>query len=72
MLLITIEKNCANREEDKIGESNITKEFDTTKKNIKNNRKTTKWISVKSHGNNINLHPRIIKLLNAEKTMLKK
>ena len=32
MLLITIEKNCANREEDKSGESNIMKEFDTTKK----------------------------------------
>ena len=44
----------------------------TLLKKTKNNRKTTKRISVKSHGNNINLHPRIIKLLNAEKTMLKK
>ena len=38
----------------------------------RNNEKTTKSISVKSHGNTINLHSLIIKLLNAEKTILKK
>ena len=34
--------------------------------------KTTKSILVKSYGNNINLHPAITELLNAEKVMLKK
>ena len=33
---------------------------------------TTKLISVKSHVKNINLHPLIIKFLNAEKTILQK
>ena len=41
-------------------------------KDVKNNGKTMKSICVKSHGNNINLHPVITKLLNAEKVMLKK
>lgn len=41
-------------------------------KNIENNGTTTKAINIKSHGENINLHIPIMKLLNAGKTMLKK
>ena len=41
-------------------------------KDIKNNERTTKSISIKSRGSNINLHPLIIKLLDAEKTVVKK
>ena len=58
-----------NREENKRGESNITKQLDTILKDIKNNGKTIKSISRDS---DINLHPLILKLRNAEKTMLKK
>ena len=39
---------------------------------LKNNGNFTKLISIKSHGKNINLHPLIIKSLNAVKTVLKK
>ena len=39
---------------------------------LKTNGNTTKTINVKSHGNKINLHPLIIKLLNTEKTVLRK
>ena len=59
-------------EEDKDGESNITKEFDAILKDIKDNGKTVRLISVKSHGNNIDLHPLMINLLNAEKMVLEK
>ena len=53
-------------------ESNFTKEFDAILKNIKNNGKTAKSINVKNHGSSINLHPLVIKLINGEKTVLKK
>ena len=52
------------------GESNITKEFDAILRDIKNNGRTVKSISVESQGKDINLKPLIIKLLNAEKTVL--
>ena len=38
---------------------------------MKNNDTTTKSISVKSCGLNINLHPQKINLLNTEKTVIK-
>ena len=47
---------------------NSTKKFNAILKNVRN----TKLISVKSHGSNINLHALIIKLINAEKALLKK
>ena len=59
-------------EEDKSYESSITKSFNAILNYIKYNRKTANKISVRSRGNNINLNPLIIKLLNAEKTVLKK
>ena len=60
-------------EEDESGESNITIEFDAIQKDIKNKGGgATKSVSVKSHGANINLHPLIIKSLNAEKAKLQK
>ena len=37
-----------------------------------NNGRTTKPISFKTRGGNINLHPLIIRLLNAGKTVLKR
>ena len=46
--------------------------FDTILKDVKNNGKTTKSITFTSHGNNNNLHSLKIKLLNAEKTALRK
>lgn len=58
-----------NREENKRGESNITKQLDTILKDIKNNGKTIKSISRDS---DINFHPLILKLRNAEKAILKK
>ena len=62
-------EDYGNREENK----SITKEFDAILKDIKDNKKTTKSISVnKSHDNNINWHPLIINLINTGKTMLKK
>ena len=54
------------------GESNITKEFDAILRDVKNNGRTAKLISVKSHGSNINLKPLIIKLLKAEKDSAQK
>ena len=59
-------------EDDKSDESNITKLVDKILKDIKNNGKTNKYVSVKSRVNTINLHPTIIKFLDLEKTMLKK
>ena len=50
----------------------ILHEFDAIIEDIKNNRKTTISISVKSHGSSINLLPLIIKLINAEKAVFKK
>ena len=46
------------------GKSNITKEFNAILDDLKNNRKATKSISVKSHGSNSNLPPLIIKSIN--------
>ena len=68
--------NNSNREvdksdEDKSDESKIDKKLDAIFKGIKNNGRTSKPISVKSYGSSINLHPVIIKLLNARKTGLK-
>ena len=57
------------RKEDKSSESNNTKEFDAILKYIKNNGKNTKSINYKSHGNNIDLHNFIIKLVNEEKIL---
>ena len=65
MLLITVD----NREKDNSGENKTIKKVDTI---LKTNGNTTKTINVKSHGNKINLHPLIIKLLNTEKTVLRK
>ena len=64
--------NNNNREEDgsdkdKSDESKITKRFDTILKDINSNGRTTKLISFKNHGSNINIHPLIIKLLYVEK-----
>ena len=50
-------ENGDNRVEDMIGERNVTKRFDAILKDIKNNGETTESISVKDHGNNINLQP---------------
>ena len=73
MLLIKNEEDGENREEDKSGGSNIARElYANFLEDIRNNGKTIRLISVKSRLSNINLHPLIIKLLNAEKTMLKK
>ena len=69
MLIITIDKMMSkqkittkteddnNRVKDVSVECNVTKEFDTILKDIKNNGRTTKSISVKSCSNNINLQP---------------
>ena len=61
-----------NRGENISGESNVTKQFDAILEDIKNNGKTAKSISVNNQGGNINLHTLIMKLLNAEETLLKK
>ena len=60
-----------NKEEDMSDESDNTKNFEAIFKNIKVSKKSTESISVKSRGKNINLHPLIIKLLNAKKTKKK-
>ena len=65
-------ENNDNREEDKSRESNIGKKFDTILTDIKNDRKSTKSIRVKSLGNNISVHPLIIKVLNTERRCSKK
>ena len=52
------------------GKSSITTEFDPTLEDLKNNEKTTKLTSVKSRGGNINLHPLIKKMINAERAEL--
>ena len=49
----------------------LLKKFDAILKDIKNNGRNNKLISVKSHGSNINLHPLIIKLLCSGKTVIK-
>ena len=46
------------------------KKFDAILKDLKSNGRTTKPISLKTRGSNINLHP-LIRLLNAGKTVLK-
>ena len=57
--------NNNNREEDEsdddMRESKIVKKFDTILKEIENSGRTTKAISVKVNGCNINLNPPIIK-----------
>ena len=50
----------------------IKQKFDAILNDIKNVGRTTNPTSVKSRDSTINLHPLIIKLLNAGKTMLKK
>ena len=50
----------------------IKQKFDAILNDIKNVGRTTNPTSVKSRDGTINLHPLIIKLLNAGKTMLKK
>ena len=49
--------------------SKITKNSDAI---LEDNGRTTKSLSVKNNGSNINLYPLIIKLLNTEKTVPKK
>ena len=61
-----------NKEEDMSDESDYTKNFEAIFKNMKVSKKSTESISVKSRGKNINLHPLIIKLLNAKKKKKKK
>ena len=61
-----------NRAEDKSNESDNTRKFVTKLRDKKINGKTTKSISVKTCINNFNLHSLIIKLVNVEKTLLKK
>ena len=66
-------KTCNKRTlEGKSDESETIKNFDVILKDIKNFGRTTKPISAKSHSSNVNLHPRIIKFLNAGKTVVKK
>ena len=48
------------------------KKSDATLKDMENNGTTAKSISFKSHSSNISLHPVVIKLLNARKTLCKK
>ena len=57
-------------DEDKSDESKAVKKFDAIWKD--NIGRISKLINVKSRGSNINLHPLILKLLNAEKIVLKK
>ena len=52
-------------------ESNVAKNFNSISEDIKNNRKIAKPIKVKNQGNNINLHPLLIKFENAKTTVLK-
>ena len=59
-------------DEDKNDESETATSFDAILKDVKNIGRTTKPISVKSHGGNIYLHPLIIKLINAGKKVFKK
>ena len=61
-----------NKEEDMSDESDYTKNFEAIFKNMKVSKKSTESISVKSRGKNINLHPLIIKLLNAKKKKKKR
>ena len=61
-----------NKEKDMSDESDYTKNFEAIFKNMKVSKKSTESISVKSRGKNINLHPLIIKLLNAKKKKKKK
>ena len=65
------EQDYDNREEDKSGDSYITEGFDRIIQDRKNNGRTAKSISVGSRGRKTNLHSPIIKLLNAEKAILK-
>ena len=58
--------NGDNRKEDKSDKNNITQEFHSVLKEVRNNGKTTKSASVKNRGNSINLHHLIKKLLNSE------
>ena len=72
---INVNNNSIEKDESDKDESDkrkITKMFYAILKDIKSNGRTTKPISVKSDGGNINLHPLIIKLLNARKMVLKK
>lgn len=55
-----------------IDESNVSKNFNRTLKERKNNRKTSKPISVKSRGKAICLYPPLTKLVNSKTMFLKK
>ena len=61
-----------NREENKSGEYNISEGFEAILKNIKNNGKSTELVNTKNRGKNINLHPPMIKSLNAKNRCSKK
>ena len=64
--------NNSNIEEDESDESKTVKRFDVILKDIKNIRRITKPICVKTWDSNINLHSLIIRLLNARKIVLEK
>ena len=55
-----------------IDESNVSKNFNRTLEETKNNRKTSKPISVKSRGKAICLYPPLTKLVNSKTMFLKK
>ena len=59
-------------DEDKSDESKTVKKFDAILKDINNIGRTTKPISFKIHGSNINLHSLTIRMLSAGETVLKK
>ena len=58
-------------DEDKNDKSKTVKKFDGILKDIKNNGRHTKPVNSKTRGSNINLYPLTIKLVNAEKIVLK-
>ena len=70
-MIVGQEQDYDNREEDKSGDSYITEGFDRIIQDRKNNGRTTKSLSVGSRGRKTDLHSLIIKLLNAEKAILK-
>ena len=57
-------------DEDKSDDSKTVKKFDAILKDIKKNGRTTKLTSVKIRESNVNLHPLIIELINAGKTVV--
>ena len=59
-----------NEKEDMCDKSNVAKKFDAILECIKNNKKVTELICIKSCGKNINLHTVITKFINAKTTVL--